>query len=303
MSGAGFLVVANRRAGSADAERLDEVVAELAPHAPVEVRDTADRRALEDAIDDLGDRMLVVVGGDGSLHVAVQALRDRDRLVDTRVGLVPGGTGDDMARTLGLPLDDPREAARIVATVEPRALDLLVDDAGGIVVNAVHLGLGAEAARRSEPLKGALGAVAYPIGAAIEGVREEGWRLDVSVDDAPLHRSDDAPLLAAAVFNGPCVGGGTRLCPPAEPDDGELDVVVVRDPGTAGRLALVDALRTGDPLARDEITHRRGRRMTVAGEAVRPNADGEVSDPVERRTWSVEPGAWWIAAPETRASG
>lgn len=292
MSAPGFLVVANPRAGSADRERVGRVVDELARRAPAEVRETAGRKALERAIDELDERVLVVVGGDGSLHVAVQALYDRGRLPGTAIGLVPAGTGDDLARTLGLPLDDPREAARVVAHGEPRTLDLLADDSGGIVVNAVHLGLGAEAARRSDSLKEALGSAAYPLGAAIEGVRDEGWRLDVSVDGTIFHRGDDAPLLAVAVFNGGCVGGGTRLCPPAEPDDGELDVVVVRDPGKVGRLALVDALRTGDPLAREEVAHRRGRSASVRGEAVRPNADGEVSDPVEAREWSVEPGAW-----------
>ncbi|GGT08648.1 diacylglycerol/lipid kinase family protein [Nonomuraea spiralis] len=89
------------------------------------------------------DRVPVVLGGDGSVHALVAALLERGRLNAAPIGLIPMGTGNDLARTLGLPLD-PAEAARVVLAGHERAMDLLIDDDGGVVVNAVHLGVGAQ---------------------------------------------------------------------------------------------------------------------------------------------------------------
>ena len=112
---------------------------------------------------------MVVCGGDGSVHAVVAALH-RAGAAGPPVGLIPLGTGNDLARALGLPLD-PAAAARVVLDGRPRTLDLLVDDAGGMVVNAVHLGVGAEAARQAAALKPRLGRLAYLVGGVSAGLR------------------------------------------------------------------------------------------------------------------------------------
>ena len=94
------------------------------------------------------------------------------------------------------------------------------------------------------------------------------------------------------IANAPSIGGGTRLVPPAVPDDGELDVIVVSAVTAAARVAFGVALRDGVHLDRDDVVHLRGRTVTIAGEAVAHDLDGELTDPRESCTYTVEPGAW-----------
>ena len=281
-----FLVLTTSRAGSADAARVGAAVAELARAGPTEVADAEDPTALER----IDGRVLVVAGGDGSVHAVVGRLRDRDRLAATTIGIVPLGTGNDLARGLGLPLD-PVEAARRVAGGTPTAADLVVADDGEVVVTAAHAGVGAEAARRSARLKRFLGPLAYPAGAALAGATTRGWRLRVEVDGAVVA---DGRLLMAGVGNGPTIGGGAPLHPDARPDDGRLDVVAVGATEPSRRLAFAAALRRGRHLERGDVGYAQGAVVRISGEAVRHNVDGEVGAPVTDRTYRVEPGAWTV---------
>lgn len=290
-----FVLLANAEAGRAEDEDVEAARTVLGDHGPVEVVRTGDIDDLDRVLDGLGGRRLIVAGGDGSMHLVLQRLHDRDRL-EADLGLVPLGTGNDLARGLGIPLDAAR-AAQIAATGPVRAFDLLVDDGGGVVVNAVHAGLGAEAAQRSERMKAGLGVLAYPLGALIAGVQEDGWRLEVEVDGERVRAGEDDRCLMVGVANGPSIGGGAPLCPTAEPEDGLLDVVVVGSVGAAARAAFGAALREGRHLERPDVVHRRGTQVRISGEPVRFNADGEVSEPVSDRTYRVRPHAWRLRVP------
>lgn len=290
-----FVLLANVDAGSAEDEQVEAARAVVAGHGPVEVARTGDVDDLDRVLDGLDGRRLIVAGGDGSMHLVLQRLHDLDRL-DTDLGLVPLGTGNDLARGLGIPLD-PALAAEVAANGRTHGFDLLVDDGGGVVVNAVHAGLGAEAAQRSERMKAGLGALAYPLGALIAGVQEDGWRLQVDVDGERVHAGEDERYLMVGVANGRSIGGGAPLCPMAEPDDGLLDVIVVGSVGAAARAAFGAALREGRHLERPDVVHRRGTEVRISGEPVRFNADGEVSEPVGDRTYRVRPGAWRLRVP------
>lgn len=289
----GSLLIVNANAGST-ADAAVEAAGAALPGWPtaVEVAATADVDDLGAALGRLGGRRLVVVGGDGSIHAVVQALRDRGELADVPVGIVPLGTGNDLARGLGLPLD-PAEAGAVIAAGAPHRLDLLVDDRGGVVVNVAHAGLGASAAEAADDLKGRLGALAYPVGALLAGARESGWALQVEVDGRPL-LAEGATVLLVGVGNSSSIGGGTPLCPDAVPDDGLLDVVVATATGPAARVSFGAALRTGRHVDRDDVVTARGRVVRIAGEPVGHNADGEISEPVPERTYAVEPGAWSV---------
>jgi YegS/Rv2252/BmrU family lipid kinase len=238
---------------------------------------------------------LVVAGGDGSVHQVVAALRRCGRLVaDRPLGLVPLGTGNDLARILGVPLD-PAAAARAFLTGRPRTLDLVTDDAGGVVVNVVHLGVGAEAARKAAALKGRLGPAAYAVGSVAAGAGATGWHLRVIVDGELV--DVDGAALMVAVANGRTIGGGASVAPDALPDDGLLDVVVATSTGLPARLGFAVALREGEHVARDDVTVIRGRTVTVTGDPFPVNADGELQGPVTQRTWTVRPGAWSVVTP------
>ncbi len=281
------LLVVSEGAGSAQQEAVERARAVLAAAGDVELRTTGTPEDLDRALDDAGDRRVVLAGGDGSVHLAVQRLRDRGEL-SRPLALVPLGTGNDLARSAGLSLD-PERAARTALDGRPSPVDLLVDDAGGVVVNAVHVGVGAEAAQRSGRLKPLVGLLAYPLGALAAGLRAPGWHLRVEVDGVLV---GERRTLMVGVGNGRTIGGGTPLLPRAEVDDGLLDVVVAHAVGPLARVRYGAALRTGEHLADREVRSARGRSVTVSGEPVDVNADGELGDTVTRRTWTVEPGAW-----------
>ena len=274
-----MLVIANAEAGTADG--LEDALEVL----DCEVARTESPEELDDVV--RRDRFLVVAGGDGSLHAVVAALHRGELLESTTIGLVPLGTGNDFARGAGIPTD-PADAARLVLSGSAARVDLLVDDAGGVVVNNVHVGAGAEAARAARPWKKALGPIGYAIGAAITAVRPPTLRLRVTVDGVVV---SDRATLQVAVGNAPYVGGGTSLTPEADPSDGQLDVMLSHALSPIARAAYALRLRKGEHHHGADVRYLRGTSVTVEGEPFHLSADGEIAGPLDRRTWTLRPGA------------
>ncbi|SEM24372.1 diacylglycerol/lipid kinase family protein [Nonomuraea pusilla] len=290
-----LVALGNPAAGGVDGDARRAVLEVLRGGADVEdvvLRSPGD---LDAALDAHADRVPVVLGGDGTLHAVVAALLRRGEPAARPVGLVPLGTGNDLARALGVPLE-PRAAARIVLDGRERPLDLLVDERGGVVVNAVHIGVGALASERAAPLKPVLRRAAYPAGALIAGVRGRGWRLRVTVDGQVVG-DGRRRVLMVGVGNGTSIGGGTPLMPGARPDDGLADVVVSYTVPPWSRLAFALLLRLGRHQRRDDVLTFRAREVRVEGEPAPANADGEPHPPAPRRSWTVHPAAWRLIAP------
>src|SRR3954452_22997582 len=176
-----LLLITNPEAGSADEERLEGALRVLRSAADVEVAHTENPGELDSVLHRRGGRRIVVAGGDGSLHAVVAALHRRHELQDAVVGLVPLGTGNDFARGAGVPLD-PTDAARLVLTGTPKPVDLLVDCLGEVVVNNVHIGVGAQASHNAKPLKKVLGRVGYVLGAVGAAIKPPYVRLRIEVD-------------------------------------------------------------------------------------------------------------------------
>lgn len=292
------LVITNADAGGNDDAATRRAVTILrAGGVDVELAATEGVDDLDAALRGRAGRDVVVVGGDGSLHAAVSCLHRQRDLEGTAIGLIPLGTGNDLARGAGIPLD-VEEAARAVLAGRPTAHDLLVDDDGGIVVNAVHVGVGAEAGRSADAWKPRLGRLGYVVGAIAAGLTADGLRLRVTADDVVLadgrHR-----LLQVAVGNGPFVGGGTELAPGADPRDGSATVMVSFAVGRLERLAYAARLRSGDHPQRDDVRVERARVVEVAGEEFWCNADGELAGPFTTRRWTVHDAAWTLLTPDT----
>lgn len=287
----GYLLVASSKAGSTDEEAVTAARGVL--DAELTLCEHPDD--LEASLDRLDGRTLVIAGGDGSLHLAVRRLSDRSALATTSVGLVPLGTGNDLARALDIPLD-AADAARLVRDGQACPIDLIRDDAGGIVVNAAHVGVGADAAEHAGRLKPRLGPLAYPLGAVRAGMRSTGWRLRVEVDGTLLSDSHRKTLMVG-IGNGRGIGGGTPLLPRAVPDDGLLDVVVSQASSPFARVRYGAALSAGQHLSDPAVRYAQGTTVTVWGEEVGVNEDGEAGEDTRRRTWTVEPGAWCLIRP------
>ncbi|GAB3247713.1 diacylglycerol/lipid kinase family protein [Nocardioides dilutus] len=305
-----LLVISNADAGPADEESLSAALTLLRAHADVEVQATSNPGELNGALHRAGSRRIVVAGGDGSLHAVITTLYRRNELKSAVLGILPLGTGNDFARTNDIPLD-VEEAAQVLVDGAPRPMDLIVDEVGGIVVNSVHAGAGAQAGRRGSVWKDRLhsiglgpvglgrlnlGKLGYPIGAAQAAVKPPFIRVAVEVDGEVVVDMDQ-PILMVAVGNGTNVGGGTELTPHADPGDGLLDVMVSRSIGPVARFGYGLKLMTGRHAERDDVVYVRGSTVSVSGEEFWCSADGEIYGPERHRTWRVEPAAYSLVVP------
>lgn len=277
-----WLAVSNAQAGSSDEAVIAEVLEVLREAAEVEHVATEDPDHLARTLAEHPDVDLIVsMGGDGSLHAVVQALHDAGRLPGTPVGLVPLGTGNDFARTLEL-AEDPVAAARDLAAGWVRTIDLVLDSTGTVVVNAAHVGIGAEAAARAEPVKPALGPLAYVLG-AISTLFTPSADVHVTIDDRTL----SGRVAQVAVGNGRFVGGGGELLPKAVVDDGLMDVAVAFAARFPQRIAYALHLRRGTHPNADFVHYTRATSVRVTGDAVRCTTDGELTDPRSEHGWRM----------------
>ncbi|HEX6516636.1 MAG TPA: diacylglycerol kinase family protein [Nocardioidaceae bacterium] len=290
-----LLLITNAEAGGAGDENLEKALAVLRDATDVEVCSTSNQGELDGVLHRRGGRRVVVAGGDGSLHAVVAALHRRQELGDVVLGLIPLGTGNDFARGSGIPLD-PEEAARLVLKGDVRPVDLIVDCVGEVVVNNVHIGVGAQASRKSGRWKKRLGRVGYAVGAAIAAVNPPFVRLRIEVDGQEV-ASFDRPILMVAVGNGPDVGGGAQITPEADPEDGKVDVMVSFAVGPLARLGYALRFRQGEHHRRDDVVYLRGSQVSVSGQSFYCSADGELYGPERHRTWHVERDAFAMVLP------
>jgi len=302
-----YLVITNEGAGTADQESLARALDVLQDRASVEIASTSHPGELDGVLHRAGSRRIVVAGGDGSLHAVVSALHRRRELEDATLGLIPLGTGNDFARGNGIPLD-PEGAARLLLEGEARRVDLIVDEVGEVVVNSVHVGASAQASRRGHRWKERLGAVGvgkvnlgklgYPIGAVHAAFKPPQLRLQVTVDGEVVVDVDH-PVLMLAVGNSTSVGGGTRLTPRADTEDGRVDVMISRSVSLSAKFGYVFQLARARHHHRDDVLYLRARQVSVTGDAFFSAADGELSGPERQRTWRVVPAAYCMVLPRS----
>lgn len=298
-------MITNEGAGTADQESLQVALDVLTARASVEVVGTSNPGELDSVLHRAGSRRIVVAGGDGSLHAVVAALHRRHDLAESVIGLIPLGTGNDFARCMDIPLD-PEEAAAVILDGEVRPVDLMVDELGGVVVNNVHVGAGAQASRRGHRWKHRLasvglgkvnlGKLGYPIGALQASFMPPQVRLRVEVDGVVVVDVDD-PVLMVAVGNGTSVGGGAELTPEADPENGSVDVMISRSTGPVAKFGYAVGVARGRHHDRDDVTYLRGSEVTVSGESFYCAADGEITGPERRRYWRVMPAAYSMVLP------
>ncbi len=282
-----FLLITNASAGTNEQDAVEAAVAVLGAQSEVEVAETSKPEELVEVLGHLGDRSVVVAGGDGSLHAVVNVMKRLELLDCARLGLIPLGTGNDFARGVGIPLD-PEAAARVIVAGETTGTDLIIDDTGLVVVNNVHLGVGAQASRDASKWKSRLGRLGYLVGAISAGLKPDFIRVKVTVDGRTVMPGGN--VAQVAIGNGSTVGGGTTLIPDADPSDGKLNVVLSRTVGPFNRLVYAARLRGGSHTLMKEVNRVSGTEVTVEGDEFWITADGELSGPQTRRTWTLEVG-------------
>jgi diacylglycerol kinase (ATP) len=292
-----LLVVANASAGSHEQEALEAALELLRPQTDVDVVTTDAPDELDDALSGLNDRSVVVAGGDGTLHAVVNALNRLDVLKETRLGLLPLGTGNDFARGVEVPLD-PCDAARVICEGHTARINLIVDDDGTVVVNNVHLGVGAQASKQAERWKARMGRIGYVVGAFAAGINPRFVKVEVTVDGKPL--TPVSRVAQVAIGNGSNVGGGTELIPGADPVGGQLVVIVSRAAGHLSRLVYLARLKGGSHHLMKEVTRVTGCEVRVEGDDFWTTSDGELSGPHRSRTWELRSDAVEMFLPRSQ---
>lgn len=190
-------------------------------------RGPGDIEARARAAVEAGCRRLVVAGGDGTLHEAVNGVLATGAGERVALGLVPLGSGNDFAKAVGLPRDWREAADRVAACL--RAGTVRRVDAGRCngfyFVNGLGLGLDADVTALSERLKWLPGSAAYVaalLGLLLRGAPSAHAR--VEHDGGAFEQ----PVCLAAALNGQWIGGVFHLAPSARIDDGRLELVIAR---------------------------------------------------------------------------
>lgn len=213
-----------------------------------------------------GVESLVVCGGDGLVHLAAQALAHSN----VNLGIIPCGSGNDVARYLGLPRGDPGAAADVVIGSRVRRIDLARCGATHFVT-VLAAGFDALVNERANAMTWPRGQMRYNL-ATLAELRVSRPRPYTLVMDGQELRTD-ATLVA--VGNGPSYGGGLRMTEGADFTDGLLDVVVIRPLSRARLVAAYPRLFRGTHVTLPEYAHFRARSVTVAAPGVVAYADGE----------------------------
>jgi len=242
-----------------------------------------------------GCRLVVAVGGDGTMHEVVNGLVVGGEVsADLVLGAVSCGTGADFARTVGLEREPIAAAHRLVHGVD-RRIDLGVIHCwreGKEMVeyfpNSAGLGFDGEVADRSNRMPKWLGArIHYLLSLVITLVAYRNKQVVVTLDDRTLELR--ANFVVAA--NGRYFGGGMHIAPDATPDDGLFDVVIAGDVGKLELLKLVPSVYKGTHLSHPKAYVYRSRTVHVEStERMVLQADGELvgEAPV---TFRLLPGA------------
>lgn len=248
------------------------------------------RQALVD-----GATVVCSLGGDGTVRSVASAL------VDTGValGLLPGGTGNLLARNLGLPVDDVPAALEVVLTGTTRRVDVGAvswdEDAEEIFLVMAGMGMDARMmGDADERIKNAVGWPAYLL-SGVRAVFDPGFAVRASTHDqqAKSHR-------ARMVVVGNCgqLAGGLELMPDARLDDGQLDVVVVAPHGVVGWFAVLHHLVTAR-----RSDHRDLRRFAsdsidvITERPILAELDGDAVGPKRRMATRALPGALLVKVP------
>lgn len=242
---------------------------------------------------------LVVVGGDGMVNLGVNLV------AGTRVplGIVPSGTGNDMARGLGIPHDDTEAAIRFLgeALQRPaREIDAVrirwTEDDGTVgerrFACALSAGFDAIVNERANLMRHPKGASRYILALLAELARLKPFRYRVTLDGETL----ELDALMVSVGNNVSLGGGMKITPDAVLDDGLLDVMLVKPLSRIAFLRIFPRVFQGTHTTAPVVTMRRARRIRIeADAALVVYADGERIAPLPVEL-EVEPRALRVLA-------
>ncbi|WP_438315707.1 diacylglycerol kinase [Streptomyces sp. HUAS TT3] len=223
-----------------------------------------------------GTGAVIAVGGDGVVSLALQALAGT--LVP--LGVIAAGTGNDFARSLGLPVREPARAARLAAEAlkESRLREIDLGRVAGTWFGTVLCsGFDSRVNDRGNRMRLPAGRFKYDLAMIAELAAFRPFRYRITLDDGPAVETE-ATLVA--VGNGSSYGGGMRICADAVPDDGLFDVVVVGDCSRTTLLTVFPQVYKGTHLDHPKVTVHRAAKVTLEAAGLTAYADGERVGPL-----------------------
>ena len=239
--------------------------------------------------------VVVAVGGDGMVAAVAQGVIG----TNAALGIVPAGTGNDLAVNLGYPRRKPLEAAAVIARGNRRRIDVGRIEGGRAFLCVAGGGFDSEVNRDANRIEHLRGTAVYLV-AVIRTIRRfTPARFTVTLDGE--ERSFDGMFVA--VGNASSYGGGMRITPDAKLDDGVFDVCMVGAMGKGSLVAQLPRLFTGGHVRHPAVSMARARRVSIAAD--RPfmlYADGEEVGPLPV-TLAIEPSALDVVAPQSTEGG
>lgn len=219
---------------------------------------------------------LAVIGGDGTVRLALEpAVRSGKPL-----GVIPSGTGNDLAALLGLRELDAVQAADVIAAGHTQPLDLArtraETGATSLYATVLASGFDSRVNDRANAMRWPRGHSRYNIAILREFITLRGLPYVIDLVTAEgVERRITEDLVMATVGNGRTYGGGIPVCPAADPRDGLLDVTLVRPAGRARLLRLLPRLYKGTHVDAEEVETLRVRSIRLHSPGITAYADGD----------------------------
>jgi diacylglycerol kinase (ATP) len=228
---------------------------------------------LAQAASEARDSLLVVIGGDGTVNEVVNGIAG----ADAEIAVLPCGTGQDFGRTHGIP-NDFDDAVRVVLDGATRTIDLgrveLDDGTSRLFANVGSAGMSGAVARRANTMTKRFGGRAtFFYALTREFLAWENTRVLVGLADGVRR---EGPMHDVIVANGRYHGGGMKLAPDAQQNDGVFDVVLIGDVTKPDFVTTAPKLYSGRYLSHPKVELLSSPTVTIdAAEPLPLEIDGE----------------------------
>ena len=238
-----------------------------------------------------GDDVLAVLGGDGTAHLAAQAVAG----TATALAVLPTGSGNDLAAALGIPADPVQAAGHIAQALrkgQRRRIDLGRIEGAARFTTVLCTGFDAAVNKRANAMRWPAGPRRYDLAVLAELAALTPRPVQVRTETTEVAME----AILVAVGNGCSYGGGLQICPDATLADGLLDVIIIAAVNRRRLLRVFPALRTGGHVHEPEVTVLRAAMVSIDGNPDWPvYADGEPQGTLPV-TVHCEPGALTVVA-------
>ena len=243
---------------------------------------------------DAGFSYIVAMGGDGTVNEVANGLLGSD----ATLAVIPAGTGNDFIRMLGIP-SNPMQAIDTLLDGTTRTMDLGQVDDDRCFVNGMGIGLDAQVARDVLRMERLRGAPAYLTAAVRQVFKFEAFPVSLSTPEEQL----DLICLSLGVANGIYAGGGFKLAPRADINDGLIDISALGDYPKLERLFRLPRVRAGKHADWRKTTYRQASEVAISSpKKLIAHVDGEPYRlPDDSFTVKALPQALRVLVPSTSA--